>query len=96
MRGASPTIREYYRVQRCDDSDTRLGKRICSGFRGAAVIQVVTASLVCSVISDWTGRWVFFCMSIARGRDSASLNHIVYMETDEMTTAQLAVEGEVE
>ena len=35
---------------------TRLGKRNCSGFKWAAVIQASTASRVCSVISNCTGR----------------------------------------
>jgi hypothetical protein len=38
------------------DSDTRLGNRNCSGFRCAVAIQAATASRVCSVISNWTGR----------------------------------------
>jgi hypothetical protein len=55
-----PTIREYCRVERWGDSDRRLGKRNCSGFKCAALIHPATASRVCSVISNCTGRCVFF------------------------------------
>jgi len=63
----APTIRAYCRVDRCGDADTRLGKRYWSDFRCAAAIQAATASRVCSVISNCTGCWVFFGMTIARG-----------------------------
>ena len=56
-----PTIREYCWVERLGNFVTRLGKRYCSGFRWAAVIQAATASRDCSVISNCTGRWVFCC-----------------------------------
>jgi hypothetical protein len=60
------TIREYCRVERCGDSETRLGNRNCSGLRCAVAIQADSASRVCSGTSNCTGRCVFFCMTIAR------------------------------
>ena len=55
-----------------------------------------TASRVCSVISNCTGRWVFFCMTIARGGDMTALDHIVDAKPDQIAAAQLAVDGKVE
>ena len=61
-----------------------IGKRNCSGFRCAAVIQAVTASLVCSVISNCAGHSVFLCMTIARAGDSTSVHHIVDAEANQI------------
>jgi len=41
-----PTIREYCRVERWGDSDTRLDKRCCPGLGCAEAIHMATASRV--------------------------------------------------
>jgi hypothetical protein len=61
------TIRAYYRVDTCGEQCNRLGKRYCSDFNLAWAIQAATALRVGSVNSNCTGRWVFLCITMARG-----------------------------
>ena len=60
------TIRAYCLVEMWGDFFIRLGN-IKSSYRNPAdSIQLEIATLVCSVISNWTVLWVFCCITIAR------------------------------
>ena len=49
-----------------------------------------------SVISNCTGRWVFFCMKIEAWADTMALEHIANVKPYKVACAQLTVDGEVE
>jgi len=63
----------------------RLGNRKSSGRRPERRIQDASASRVCSVISNCTGRWVFCCMTMAR---VAMRSPCVTSRTRSLTTSQ--------
>ena len=48
------------------------------------------------MISNCTGRWVFFCMTIARCGHANAVDHIMDAERDKIAAAQFAVDGEIE
>src|SRR5206468_211275 len=62
----------------------------------AAAIHAATPSLVCSVISNCTGRCVFFCMTIAREAMRTPFDNIMDAERDKIEAAQFAVDGKIE
>ena len=60
------TIRAYCRVERCGDSEIRLGKRKSPWRSAAAATQSSKLFLVPAVTSNWTGCFVFCCITLAR------------------------------
>jgi hypothetical protein len=60
------------------------------------VIRVATASRVCSAISNGTARWGRLLHDNRAGRDPGALDNVVDTESDQIATAQLAFDAEVE
>ena len=73
----------------------RLGNRKSSERSPASATQAPTVFRVCSVISNFTGRCVFCCITIARA-DPAALDNIPNAERHQVAAAQLAVDSEIE
>lgn len=59
------TIRMYCQIDRCGSRCNRLGQRKSTAFRPRTSIHASKLSRVCSVISNWTGRWCICCRPMA-------------------------------
>ena len=66
MSASSPHCVSYCLVDMWGDSWMWLPNRKSSNLNFSKLIQLFSASRVWSVISNWTGRWVFCCMMMAR------------------------------
>jgi len=55
-----------------------------------------SASRVCSVISNLTGRPVFFWQTVPRSTACPGGGNVLDLEADEIATPELAIDGKIE
>ena len=89
-------MRAYCRVERCGCARRRLGKRYFSLVAAISDSQSSTEARVCSVISNWTGRPVFFWYDGAPFSNSAAGANIVDLQSEEITAPELAIDRQIE